>query len=195
MQAAKRLQAAASRDRQRKETDVPTDVRIDQEWKALADLEEEARIGQMTERFRSLISASEEDRLARLEAMIHAEYELPDDVLREFTHSRLRVWVELAADDPEGARSLGRGYDHVFETLPAEMAMRRASMVQSIGSNRMTPEDLELLFDVIPGLARQLPRRPHAALTAKEQAEQEPEKRSRPFWSRFLFGRRSTATS
>jgi hypothetical protein len=174
---------------------VPTDVRIDERWKALAELDEEVRVSRMTERFRAVIAADEETRLEQLRAMIGAELDLPEAQLRDFTHSRLRCWVDLAAQDLDGARALGRGYDAVFASLPAEMAMRRASVVQAVGSNRLTPADIETLFEVIPGLARQLPRRPHAVLTAKEEAVPKPADRSRPFWSRFLFGRRSTATS
>lgn len=173
---------------------MPNDVRIDQEWKALAELDGDTRVERMTERFRALISASEEHCLERLGAMVHAEYELDDAALREFTHSRLQTWAELAADDPEGARLLGRGYDAIFAKASGEMAMRRASMVQSVGSNRLTPEDLELLFDVIPSLEKQLPRRPHSVVSDGVPADAKPVPQARPFWSRLSFRRSSTAT-
>ncbi len=175
---------------------MPAEVRIDQEWKALAELDEEKQVDQMTERYRGLIAMGDEDRLASLEAMIRAEYELADAPLREFTHSRLRSWIELAGEDREGTRSLGRGYDEVFATLPARLAMRRASMVQAVVSNRMTLADIDTLFDVIPGLARQVPRQPRAMRPKPDMAtEATPAVRSRPFWARlFPFGRGSAAT-
>jgi hypothetical protein len=175
---------------------VPTEVRIDQDWKALAELDEQARLGQMTERYRSLIAMGEADRLEHLGGMIRAEYELADAPLREFTHSRLRSWIELAGEDREGTRNLGRGYDEVFATLPAQQAMRRASIVQTVVSGHMTLADTETLFDVIPGLARQVPRQALAvASKAKAPAEATPVAAQRPFWARlFSFGRGSAAT-
>lgn len=175
---------------------MSTEMRIDQEWKALAELEAGERLGQMTERYRSLIAMSEEERLADLGAMIRAEYELADAPLREFTQSRLRSWIELASEDREGTRALGRGYDEVFATLPAQQAMRRASIVQTVVSSQMTLADTDTLFDVIPGLARQVPRQTVAvASTAKAPAEEKPAVAQRPFWARiFSFGRGSAAT-
>lgn len=175
---------------------MPAEVRIDQEWKALGELDEETRLGQMTERYRSLIAMSNADRLASLEAMIRAEYELADAPLREVTHSRLRSWIDLASEDIEGSRTLGRGYDEVFATLPAQLAMRRAAMVQAVVSNRMTLADIDTLFDIIPGLARQVPRQPRAMRPKPDiTTEPKPLVRQRSFWARlFPFGRGSAAT-
>jgi hypothetical protein len=175
-------------------------MRTDSDWAALASLEEEReRTSQMGERFRSLLALPEEERRARLEAMIRAEYELPDKELRDFTRSRLRSWIALGEEDREAAKSLGKGYDDVFETLPANTAMRRATIVQTIASHDLTLAEMDALFSIIPGLARQVEqKRPPMRTAAPEALEASAAalaaKRARPFWAR-LWPRRDAGTA
>jgi hypothetical protein len=171
-------------------------MRTDSAWAGLASLEERERTSQMVERFRSLLALGEDERRSDLEAMIRAEYELPEAELRDFTRSRLRAWIALAEEDRDAARSLGKGYDDVFESLPANTAMRRATIVQTI-SSQLTLAELDTLFYVVPGLVRQVeqkrpPVRSPEALQASAAALAS--KRSKPFWSR-LWPRREASTA
>jgi len=167
---------------------------LDRDWVALASLDAKERVEQMRERFRALFSLSDEERRARLAAMIHAEYELPDTELHEFTLSRLRAWIELAAEDREATRALGQGYDDVFDRLPASIAMRRATILQTVAGRELTISDIDTLFDVIPGLTRQLPQKQHAIRSAEAEPVRRKE-RGKPFWARLWFGRDTSAAA
>jgi hypothetical protein len=172
-------------------------MRNDSDWAGLASLEERERIDQMCERFRSLLAMGDEERRSSLEAMVRVEYGLPDQELRAFTLSRLRAWVQMADEDRESARSLGKGYDDVFETLPASTAMRRASIVQTIATHDLTLAEMDTLFYIIPGLGRQVEqKRPpmRSAETLEASAAALAAKRSKPFWSR-LWPRREASTA
>lgn len=142
-------------------------------WSELATLDQVTRERSMHEHLMSVLALDDAPRLQALRDMITAEYALDEPSLRPFTISRLRTWVAIAQDDVERARLLARGYDTVFDGLPAEMAMRRARVVQTVAKSDFSPAEVEALFEVIPSLLRQVPRastehfaRPAVATTA-----------------------------
>ena len=166
---------------------VTTEIRKDVAWAALAARDERSRIEVMRQSFQELAALDENDRLRRLRAMIYAEYALPEAELAEFTASRLRCWVEMARGDPGSARLLGAGYDRVFSELPADIAMKRAFIVQGVATRDLSPDETDALFDIIPGLVRQLPRR-HISV-ASEQKATTGQKTKRGIWARLAGGR------
>lgn len=122
----------------------------DTTWSDLAALEERECAEAMSERMRRLASVDEEERVRELEAMVLAEYALPDASLREFTVHRLRAWLELHAQDPGQSRALASAYRLVFQRVPADIALRRASVVQSVAREQLTAEELTELDELIP---------------------------------------------
>lgn len=122
----------------------------DTTWSRLADLEVPQRMEAMAERMRRLASVEEAERARELEAMVRAEYALPDVELRQFTLSRLRAWLQLHAQDPGQSRALASAYRVVFQRVPAELALRRTSVVQSVAREELTAEELTQLDELIP---------------------------------------------
>jgi hypothetical protein len=134
----------------------------------------------MVERFRQLTALDEAERLDRLEAMARAEYALPDPDLHRFTASRLRAWIELDREDPGQAQLLASAYDRVFQRVPAELAMRRAMLVQSVARSELTAEEVVELDKMAPTLMQAVP---HAAsMTGIRQREVAPERRAKSKW-------------
>ncbi|MQA00608.1 MAG: hypothetical protein GEU80_14970 [Dehalococcoidia bacterium] len=161
------------------------------QWAALATLDETERLRGMREHVESVRAMEPEARGEALSAMVRAEYELDDDALRTFTASRLRLWAEIAEQDMATAQELARGYDTVFDTLPANLAMRRASVVQSVVRGELAPEQVERLFEVIPSMLKQVPRTPIAQTSnqpaskkamQKAAAKAAPVRARAPFW-------------
>src|SRR5690606_32440398 len=110
--------------------------------------------------------------------MVRGEYGLTDAQLRTFTVSRLRAWLAVASNNMEGAQSLARGYDAAFDHLPADMAMRRSTTVQTVARQDLTTDEVQGLFDLIPSIVRQVPRAvPSAAHTPPTQQQAK-----KPFW-------------
>lgn len=153
-----------------------------EQWAALAQLDEQERTRGMREHLESVRALEDEAWLEALRGMVEAEYALSDEALRPFTASRLRVWAEIAAEDLATAQMFARGYDTVLGACGASMAMRCASMTQSVARSDLTPEQVEVLFSVVPSLGRSVPR---AKVDALRPAEA-PKKKAAgwKFWSR-----------
>lgn len=156
----------------------------DQAWAKLATLPEEEREPQMAARYTELASLSEDERRQRLRAMAEAEYALPDDHLRPFSLSRLRVWLRL---DPEIARTVAGSYDAVMMQMPGSAAWRRVAIVQTL-AREFSLEDLQRLRSLIPGAfaeqATALSGVPSRAPTPVEAAPSQPKKPWWAFWKK-----------
>jgi len=127
-------------------------------WGALAGQPASDQIPAMQEVFAELLKLDETERLVAIEEMVRAEYALDQDALKAFTESRLRSWLAMAANDLESTQEIVQGYDTVFGHLPGEMAMRRATVVQTVARNHFTTDEVGALFELIPSLVRQVPR-------------------------------------
>ena len=127
----------------------------DQSWSGLIEQDETARESQMLSRYVELAALSDEERMAKMTAMARAEYSLPDDKLRSFTLSRMRTWINL---DMEQARKIADSYGAVMQTMPAGMAMKRVSLVQTLVTE-FTPEEEEKLRELAPGAFAGAPSR------------------------------------
>ena len=102
---------------------------LDRDWQELASLPADEREPRLYEFYTELAALPEDTRRARLRDMIAVTYTLPDDDFRSLTDSRLRTWLRL---DREVAASVARSYDAVMQEVPANAAMRRVAVVQTL---------------------------------------------------------------
>ena len=166
-----------------------SDVRLDSSWSDLAAQTAADRLPLMIERCREVAALPDPERLDQIEGMVRAEYALDDPLLADFTTSRLRAWLAVESQASGGAETLARGYDAVFNRLPAAMALRRASMVQRIARNVLTPEEVDRLFVLIPSIVQHVPRAGISPVSQSRRAPRIPAVAtatvgggSRPWW-------------
>ena len=159
-----------------------SDIRPDEAWEKLADAAEEDRETKMRARYLELAALSEEERCKRLEAMAQAEYALPDDKLRSFTASRLRVWLGM---DLEPVRMVASSYDTIMRRMPGTIAMRRVGIVQTL-AREFSTGDQGRLRALVPGVFGERPVTPSvAAGSPPSQAATAPKKKAWwAFWQR-----------
>lgn len=98
-------------------------------WAGLANLGEADRERQMEDRYTELASWNEDERSDQMRSMAAVEYALPDDKMRPFHLSRLRVWLRMG---PEAVRIISASYDAVLDQMPADVALRRIGLAQSL---------------------------------------------------------------
>jgi hypothetical protein len=127
-------------------------------WGALSEQSGDAQISGMRSILDEVVALPDEARGQTIEAMVKAEYALDNAALHSFTASRLRAWLAMSSEDMDAAKKVVNGYDSSFERLPGEMAMRRATIVQTVARAEMTPEEVSGLFELIPSIVRQVPR-------------------------------------
>jgi len=113
----------------------------DQGWALLADIEEDQRREQMQARYTELAALSEEERRGRLAGMAKVEYVLPDDKIRAFHLTRLRVWLSM---DPTMIQSVAASYDAIMDQLGGDVAMRRIGIVQTLAKSFSATEQEQL---------------------------------------------------
>ena len=155
----------------------------DETWGKLADEPEEARESAMLTRYNELATMAEEQRRTLLRPMATAEYALADDKLRSFTLSRLRTLLRM---DREQARTLIQSYDAVMQQMPANAAMRRVSLVQSLIGDFTTEEEAqlrELIPSVFAGAVRRVTPEELEAATAARQAQVQTQRKQKPWWA------------
>ena len=167
-------------------------VQPDASWSTLNETEPEGRIGEMRKRFEALADLDQAAREQQAEAMILAEYELDDQQLHGFTESRLRAWLAMAGDNLERTQSVANAYDRAFERVPGAIAMKRTAMVQTVARDRLTPQDIDVLFELAPRLVEHVPRASQDAVdhaleasrmaTASEAAKRSGRKPRWKFW-------------
>ncbi|MCC6238480.1 MAG: hypothetical protein IT299_13040 [Dehalococcoidia bacterium] len=146
----------------------------DTTWSNLAALGERPRMEAMAERMRRLASVEEAERVRELEAMVLAEYALPEADLHDFTRSRLRAWLELHAQDPGQSHALASAYRAVFQRVPADIALRRASVVQSVAREDLTAEELTELDELIPDVLEPVAHAKKESTPTARLLEQQP---------------------
>lgn len=156
----------------------------DTTWSNLAALDEERRRGAMRERFVRLAAVDEAQRLRDLEAMVRAEYGLPEAELHDFTRSRLRAWIELRERDPGQATALARAYDTVFKRVPGDLAMRRATVVQSVARADLSDSEIAALDEMAPTLMQSVAHRSggHGATDLRARVASEAGTAKKPRW-------------
>ncbi|MGE0135222.1 MAG: hypothetical protein AB7T16_08830 [Dehalococcoidia bacterium] len=132
-----------------------------QDVRELMSVEGFARIAAMEEAERRLV----------LRELIAAEYGCEAADSRRLASERLHAWATLARSDLDGARRLGCSFDALFEEQPAEMAMRRAMVVQSVVASEFNDDERALLLEAIPGMRRQVASSVPKVVTARGAPE------------------------
>ena len=122
----------------------------DATWGALNEMDGDARVQEMRTRSEALADLDEAARGQQAQSMILSEYQLDDSTLQDFTESRLRAWIAVAGDDLSRAQSVATAYDKAFERVSGQIAMRRSAIVQTVARNRFTPEDIDVLYELMP---------------------------------------------
>ena len=130
----------------------------DMTWSELIGTEGDARISEMQQRFVSLAGLDQTAREQQAESMIRAEYTLEDEPLADFTEARLRSWMSIAGENLSQAQDVANAYDKAFERVPGQMAMHHAALVQTVARDRFTPEDMDVLYELVPRHVENVPR-------------------------------------
>ncbi|HLF80025.1 MAG TPA: hypothetical protein VJB57_21305 [Dehalococcoidia bacterium] len=151
---------------------------VDQTWADLADAEQASRETQMASRYTELAAMSEEERRSKMEAMVRAEYSLPDEKLRPFTVSRMRTWINLGDDV---AKPIAFTYNEVMQHMPATIAMKRVSLVQTLVIE-FTPEEEGRLRELAPGAFAGAPSRKTGLERPEDSDLQTQVGKKKPFW-------------
>ena len=152
---------------------------VDEEWAKLAEEAESAREERMLERYKALAALSEAERHEKLLAMARAEYLLGNDLLTPFSMSRLRCYLSLPEED---ARKVASAYDKVMGVMPAEAAMRRVTIVQSL-TMQFSAEDEERLRSLIPNVFAGAPGRGGLDSPIRERTDESTSRSKKPFWA------------
>ncbi|MXZ62465.1 MAG: hypothetical protein F4Y98_02350 [Chloroflexi bacterium] len=53
---------------------------------------------------------------------------------------------------------MANAYDKAFERVPGGMAMHHAALVQTVARDRFTPEDMDVLYELVPRHVENVPR-------------------------------------
>ena len=130
----------------------------DMTWSELNDTEGDAQITEMHQRFEALAGLDQAAREQQAESMIRAEYTIDDEPLADFTEARLRSWMMMAGSNLSRAQDVANAYDKAFERVPGGMAMHHAALVQTVARDRFTPEDMDVLYELIPRHVENVPR-------------------------------------
>ena len=152
----------------------------DTTWSALADLEDAAAQQEMSVRFKAIAHLEPEKLDIELRPMILAEYALDNPSLAKFTSCRLHTLLELPKDE---AMSISDGYNRVFDGLSSDVAMRRASTVQT-AARAMGPDDIAKLHELIPAFTSQIPSVQVVAAHPAPDASSEKKKPGWMFWKK-----------
>ena len=156
-----------------------SDASLDQSWAQLSILEPAEREAQMIARYRQVAGLSEDERKSQVKSMILAEYSLPEEALRAFTISRMRTWIGL---DPEVAPVIAETYDAVMQEMPATIAMKRVSLVQTLVLE-FSAEDEERLRELAPRVFAGAPSRKLNLDRPNEPDLAVAPGRKKPFWA------------
>lgn len=156
----------------------------DADWGKLASMEENERTRLMLGRYNELLGLSPEERHARLKAIATIEYSLPDPELRALTIGRMRCLLSM---EEEAARSFIQSYDAVMREMPANAAMRRVGMVQTVAAE-FTAEEEERLRALIPTIFAGAPRRTTGLDTSGPPLAVERPAAKRPWWAFWKKG-------
>lgn len=130
----------------------------DMTWSELIGTEGDDRVSEMQQRFVALAGLDQAAREQQAESMIRAEYTLDDEPLADFTEARLRSWMGIAGDNLSQAQDVANAYDKAFERVPGQMAMHHAALVQTVARDRFTPEDMDVLYELVPRHVENVPR-------------------------------------
>jgi hypothetical protein len=165
---------------------MTNEAQPDMTWSELSDMEGDGLVSAMQQRFEALAGLDQAAREQQSESMIRAEYMLEAELLGDFTEARLRSWMGVAGDNLSRAQDVASAYDKAFERVPGGMAMHHAALVQTVARERFTPEDIDVLFELVPRHVQNVPRASQEAVersvgTARLVGSNAPSAR-KPWW-------------
>src|SRR5262245_59820439 len=103
----------------------------DEAWGALAEAPESEREATMLSRYNEIAGLPPEERDVQLRAMANAEYAQSEEKLRLLTLARLRTLLRM---DKDAATTVISSYNDVMQHMPANAAMRRVALVQTLSA-------------------------------------------------------------
>ena len=115
-------------------------------WKAMARRDAEEREESMVYEYAELADLAEEDRVGRMQALAESVLDLPGTQRREFTLSRLKVWLRL---EPEAAERVAATYESIAAGLSGDRADAHMSLVRDL-VGEFTPEEQDRLIALDP---------------------------------------------
>jgi hypothetical protein len=157
---------------------VAQESQRDEAWGNLSGVGDPEREAAMLTRYLELAGISQDERKGQLRGMANAEYALPDEKLRSMTVSRLRILLQM---DAEQAKTVNGDYDAVMSEMPASVAMRRVGLVQTLVAD-FTAEEEERLREIMPTVFGGAPRR-KTGLEVEPSMFAAPEKSKRAWWA------------
>ncbi len=116
------------------------------DWKAFAALDKEGQNSAVAAAYSEMAEMDEEARRSALRSAIETVYGLPDAELRSMTEARLRAWLVLP---PEKAALVGNSFESAMDDMPARIAMRRVTVVQSVAF-ALSADELAQLQKLVP---------------------------------------------
>ncbi|MGE0598802.1 MAG: hypothetical protein AB7J35_03120 [Dehalococcoidia bacterium] len=140
------------------------------DWATIATMDQDGQNGAVTAAYAAIADQDEATRRESLSRAIESVYRMPDDQLRSMTEARLRAWLALPEDK---AAVVGNSFESVMDTMPAEIAMRRVTVVQSVAF-KLKADELEHLQHIVPRVLGDTPKVTATAAPAQPQ--------SRPWW-------------
>ena len=115
-------------------------------WKAMARQEAEEREESMIAEYTELAGLVEEDRVGRMQALAESVLDLPGTQRRDFTLSRLKVWLRL---EPEAAAKVAATYESIAAGLSGDRAEAHMSLVREL-VGEFSPEEQDRLIALDP---------------------------------------------
>ncbi len=115
-------------------------------WKAMARSEAEEREESMVAEYTELAGLAEEDRVGRMQALADSVLDLPGTQRRDFTLSRLKVWLRL---EPEAAKKVASTYESIAAGLSGDRAEAHMSLVREL-VGEFSPEEQDQLIALDP---------------------------------------------
>ncbi|MEO6398199.1 MAG: hypothetical protein ABIP13_06995 [Tepidiformaceae bacterium] len=146
------------------------------DWGAIAALDQEGQNSAVFAAYSAMADTDETNRRAALRSAIDTIYGLPDANLRSLTEARLRSWLAMP---PESAALVGNSFEAAMDEMPARIAMRRVTVVQSVAF-AFPAEELARLQKLVPRVLGDTP------LPVPKMSKGTPSKR--PWWK---FGQKS----
>jgi hypothetical protein len=116
------------------------------DWEAISALDQAGQNAEVAAAYLAIAKQDEPTRRAVLAKAIQSVYQMPDDRLRSMTEARLRAWIALPEED---AAVVGNSFESVMDEMPAAIAMRRVTVVQSVAF-KLNEEELAHLQKIVP---------------------------------------------
>ena len=128
------------------------------DWKHTVDMAEgPQRDMELINQLKQLPYLDDMERRSETRSLIpEAEYSLKDEeALRDITIARLKGVLAL---DDDGAHKVAATYESVMNTMPGDIAFRRAAVVQTVARHQFSVDEEARLRDLFPGVLGEKPK-------------------------------------